>query len=160
MEEINLKEIAGYLPYEVGIEITNYKCDYVGIKDSTICGYYFLDGKFYFNYIGGSTGKSINDCKIKLRPLSDLTKEIQIDEYFTTFLGHLLRDCCNENIDDNRVSSEGNNYTITDREEGWFSLDFDKIDMLDYVVVKWLYKNHFDIHGLICKGIAIDINTL
>ena len=69
-----IKQIAPYLPYDLGIKILNYKSDYVGIEYSTIIGFYYVKNISHFAYFGGSTGKSIGECKFIMRPLSDLTK--------------------------------------------------------------------------------------
>jgi len=80
MEKLELKHVAPYLPYGLKCNILNYKCDYVGIEKSTIKGYYFIGETLHLTYNGGSTGKvNENEIEIYLRPLSDLTKEIEID---------------------------------------------------------------------------------
>ena len=69
-----IKEIAPYLPYNLGIKILNHKSDYIGIEYSTINGFYYVNDIPHFEYKGGGTGKSFDDCKFIMRPLSDLTK--------------------------------------------------------------------------------------
>lgn len=59
---------------------------------------------------------------------------------------------------------------LTKEEINMFSIDFKvmikskkKIDIKNYTTLneaEWLFENHFDIHGLIPAGLAIDINTL
>jgi hypothetical protein len=70
-----------------------------------------------------------------LRPLLDLEKEKQIAEYYMTYKNHLKRIFPSETIGLNIAT--------------WSSRS-----------VEWLLENHFDIHGLIDAGLAIDINTL
>jgi hypothetical protein len=38
--------------------------------------------------------------------------------------------------------------------------NIDLVERLSYDVIKLMFKNHFDVFGLIEKGLAIDINTL
>ena len=75
-----------------------------------------------------------------LRPLSDLTKEVLQE----------LRE--SENDDSLLWGVSG------------FSGDLTNCAIyqhnLTYSVLNWLYKNHFDIFGLIEEGLAIDINIL
>jgi len=97
--KLELKHVAPYLPYDLGIKILNYKCDYVGIKESIVNGYYFIGYSLYLTYKNGGTGKSINESKIILRPLSDLTKEIEHNgEKFVPLL--VLRDIEQGNWDE------------------------------------------------------------
>lgn len=70
--KLELKEILQHVINGVQIEILNYKSDYVGIQYAKANGYYYLGGKLHITYDGGSTGKSLDDCRLILRPLSDL----------------------------------------------------------------------------------------
>lgn len=133
MKKLELRHIVGYLPYELKIKILNHKCDFVGIEYSEVNGYYYIGDKLHLTYKSGSTGKYQKEYKPILRPLSDLTKEID---------GTIVYD---------QLSFRSR-------------LDF------QYTcpsILKWLYddiqillKYHFDVHGLIEKGLAIDINTI
>lgn len=76
MEKLELKHLAPYLPYKVGIEIFNYKRDYVGVRYSTINGFYMIKDEVHVNYVGGSTGKSFTEFKPILRPLSDIDDDL------------------------------------------------------------------------------------
>lgn len=136
--ELELKHIVGYLPYQ-----TNFICtrNRISILDT---------------YIGICAGKNIidigyvinNNLKPILRPLSDLTKEIEVNgekfvpikklgwEYYDGELGGMAY--C--------VYGESPRTTVN------------VIDYLDDL--EKLYEWHFDIHGLIEKGLAIDLNTL
>jgi len=74
--KLELKNITPYLPYELGIEILNYQCDYIGIKYSVITGCYHIGVMPHFNYEGGSTGKSFSEFKPLLLPISALTEQL------------------------------------------------------------------------------------
>ncbi len=80
-----------------------------------------------------------------LRHLSDLTKEIEVD-------GEKLTPC-NEIMGD-----MGKNYLIN-----LSTIDssmFNIFAFMEYEVYEFLVSLHFDIFGLIDKGLAVDINTL
>jgi hypothetical protein len=83
----------------------------------------------------------LEDIKIILRPLSDLTKEIEVNgERFvpikkckkTTILKHVSK----------------------------YPFDFKDLEFERYDVMLLLFQWHFDFQGLIEKGLAVDINTL
>lgn len=77
MEKLELKHISPYLPYGLSCEILNYKSDYVGEKYGVITGYYFLAGEPHYMFKNKDfAGKDSSLIKPILRPLFDLTKEI------------------------------------------------------------------------------------
>lgn len=89
---------------------------------------------------------SINDMmgmKMILRPLSDLNKKIQIAEFFCSFYDHLER--INPSTNETQLCA--------------LMLD-GSIEMQYYNDYQFLFKNHFDVFGLIDQGLAIDKNTL
>jgi len=129
-----LKHLAGYLPYGLKT-LTGWNNieEIIGFKDET----YFIKGGNVYAY------GDIQDCKPILRPLSDLTKDIEVDgDKFEPIVE--LKSQCGIIIArelDNLVKYK--NYG----------------DMPFWVIQK-LYEWHFDIHNLIENGLAIDINTL
>jgi hypothetical protein len=150
--KLELKHLAPYLPYGLKCEILDYKCDYVGEKYGTIKGYYYIgDGVYYtFKSDRDYAGKNTNNFKPILRPLSDLTKEI-IEKYATwgkVGVNHMDLEIEFEGYDDDcYMICRDKNGRMIDRAVN--SSDFD-----------FLYENHFDVFGLIDKGLAININTL
>ena len=82
----------------------------------------------------------LTNFKPILRPLSDLTKVIQHN-------GDEFIPCIEYNY-------------IKDELEELSSLDCSYIRYTRYNVVSILFELHFDVFGLIEKGLAIDINTL
>jgi hypothetical protein len=125
----------------VQIEILNYKSDYVGIRFAKANGYYFLNNKLHITYEGGSTGKSLEDCRLILKPLSDLTRE------------DLIEDLGTETSCLDWTTSEREHWIKFYSREHW-------INNLPYLIYSHLLKNHFDVFGLVEAGLAIDINTL
>ena len=78
-------------------------------------------------------------CKPLLRPLSDLNKEIECDGIIfnpiETYAGmSQLKECV--------------------------TLSTHELRYAHYSTVEFLFEHHFDVFGLIEKGLAIDINTI
>lgn len=159
MEKLELKHLAPYLPYDIKVRILNYKSDYVGKEFGTLSGYYYFNGEphYYVNKDKNQAGKDWTLIQPILRPLSDLTKEIEVGgEKF--------------------VPSD----KIMETHELWsstfaygFSIEQDSLGIIGFKTPEsWLplvnyipffdklYEWHFDVFGLIEKGLAIDINTL
>jgi len=129
MEKLELKHLAGYLPYELkGISIE----ENLGIE--TVKGF-----SIYGINKTVCLSTNIDDIDLELfnpilRPLSDLTKEIEVNgEKFVP--SDLL------NINQNFLNK-------------------DFVLACPFFVVQKLLEWYFDIYGLIEKNLAIDINTL
>jgi hypothetical protein len=145
MEKLQLKHLAGYLPYELKIQNGKEFDIVTGVSKENV------ESIFRGTYENTSM---IKDVKPILRPLSDLTKPITIDGI--TFVPDTW-------IDDNIKT----NVEIYKFLNGEISLDIETenynqtIDLMDgYLIMQKLLEWHFDIYGLIDKGLAIDINTL
>lgn len=142
--KLELKHLAPYLSY--GLEFICICPDSMEYEVSQVSNIHLGNEiievgatEFEFSDLGGEEIKPI------LRPLSDLTKEIEYngekifpvewleDKYFTTD----LHSQCNRIIEDER----------------W-------INHCDYLLIQYLLEWHFDVFGLIEKGLAIDKNTL
>ena len=130
MEKLELKHLAGYLPYGLKMLANN---DFVSpkIRELTIDGYQFI----------------VNTRKPILRPLSDLTKEIEHngEKFMPIRKFYDMR-----HVSESELDIWGKEL-INDIKKGKeFKLShFEK-----------LYEWHFDIHRLIEKELAVDINTL
>jgi hypothetical protein len=118
----------------VQIEILNYKSDYVGIRYAKANGYYFLNNKLHITYEGGSTGKSLEDCRLILRPLSDFYESV-------------------DGVSFSNMITHGYHNSF------WCENNFN-IKHLMYHDFQMLVSKHADLFGLIEAGLAIDINTL
>lgn len=164
MEKLELKHLAPYLPYGLKGILTNDKRgdfegeDYVSDieifnKGSiwTICGYAESDlciplGEGYFEgflWKNENTYTNFyNGIKPILHPLSDLTKEIEVNgERFVPIIKL-------KNFDENITFYNNDIYY---EKEDWSIYLFE--DIRDYLL-QW----HFDLFGLIEKGLAIDFN--
>ena len=93
----------------------------------------------YGRFIGNYADKMI------LRPLSDLKDELFIELNDKFFIGTII---INDEYSITHFMYELNN--------GIFRMQFWK----GVQIYNWLLSKHFDIFGLIEKGLAIDINTL
>ena len=157
-DKITIEDLAPYLPhglrgkanvtehYQEGFKIN---CNLIGIKKSIItlkC--YDLSG----NAWRGVEETTLRNFKPILRPLSDLTKEIEhegerfvpIDEFFVMFGG--------------AISLKSGHYNW--KKDFVDNLLYSPYTTYSYQVFYQLIKWNFDVFGLIEKGLAIDINTL
>ena len=138
--KLELKHLAGYLPYGLKLERINYKNErFKQLTAYDLCP----DGE-------------IENIKPILRPLSDLIKKIEVNgEKFVPI----------ERLDNNfRPNSKDLNICMFANE---LSIDIDTqdysqcIDLADgFRITQRLLEWHFDIYGLIENGLAIDINTI
>ena len=127
---ITLQEISSYLPYKLKCSyIDTFGYDQIGILTSVDTDY----------------GIGIDHCYDKdyipiLRPLSDFTKEIEIEGKMIQ-LRYWVKRKCNDEL---RIDPVVNIET-------WRNISF---------VNNLLLSLHFDIFGLIERGDAVDINAL
>lgn len=164
MNKIELKHIVNYLPYGLKYAIH-------GIKNTSISG-------IVTTSIVDDTIRRLNEIKdisLVLRPMSDLIKplpngEIPLNELAKIYENNEYGYPSTNNWDIKPItitgiyeaqkncmifSYFGEDNTITIEEHGKDGVISNPIMYFDY-----LFKNHFDIYGLIKKGFAIDINKL
>lgn len=137
METLTIKELAPYLPY--GLTVSNkINLSEYGICKNTIER---LDGFVLGNVLTDMDEFYIKYCILHLRPLSDLTKEITHNgETFVPI----------ENIAIYSPTNQGLPYLIEQIKTGF----------IEVIVFNKLISWHFDLFGLIDKGLAIDLNTI
>ena len=164
-EQEKIEIFANYLPYGVKVAVDTI---YVGFTTELVISNHTNSLK---------NGMNINqaieyDAKLILHPLSNLTKPSKVDGYNDSM--EFVPYCMIEDLGLAKsvslsfasvVFSFNLYYGISiserlscikyDLEE-----EIDKINKLPHSIIKLLYKWHFDIHGLISQGLAIDINTL
>ena len=125
-KEILLKDLCARLPYNVQGLINNWKCG----------SYISIRGTIYPHYIEDLQWEMIT-IKPYLRPLSSMTKE-ERDE---------LSDYVCERVMSGKDGMEFPPYPTDDR-----GVPFEWMEhWLD-----WLNSHHFDYHGLIGKGLALE----
>lgn len=152
MEKLEIKHLAPYLPY--GLKVLIYNEDLVkilGVDFSTnlhvVLGKKENDiGRFHY---------SLTDIKPILRLFSDLTKKIEIESKNFVPIEILKKEYFVKEIDFFDVFNRNEN------EIGIYmkSIDY-TIKPTPYLVYQKLFEWHFDVFGLIEKGLAVDINTI
>lgn len=130
-KEILLKDICARLPYSV-------KANYYGAEEERECidvieGVYPFDNEIAI----GQYGLKVEAIKPYLFPLSSMTDEQR--EYVGNRWG------VNEDFD----------FEI---DSNWGTFFVELGDTVDFI--NWCYENHFDIKGLISKGLVIDATEL
>jgi hypothetical protein len=133
--KLEIKHLAGYLPYGLKYQSEHIEgsrqYNMLGIN----CKYNRIDSDNDYGWI------YIKGIKPILRPLSDLTKEIEVNgEKF--------------------VPIEELDYKPTLRHVSNYPSDFLHLQYIPHHSVEKLYEWNFDIYGLIELGLAIDINKL
>ena len=135
-KELLLRDLCNRLPYNVMCQV-EFKED--GKYNSKVM---LLSGIFtdeaYFTTKGGSIYS--NEYKPYLFPLSSMTSE-QLFEV-------------QEIMGKNEIEIEDGFFNIIDSSRNTITY----LEIL--AVLEWFYKNHFDINGLIEKGLAIDATNL
>ena len=146
-EKLKLQQLVPYLPYGLQFECLDYKRDYVGEKYCTAIGFWMLNERPYIKFYVDTAPKSLENIKPILRPLSDLTKDINHNnETFTPYECNIFVELCAElKTVEYLCECTG---------------DISYSDKIPYRLFIWLFEHHFDVFGLIDSGLAIDINAL
>jgi hypothetical protein len=141
MNKLTIEHLAPYLPYGVYVyhEDQESKTDLViGVYNNTIDFETWSPVRPY-----------LDEYKLVLRPLSDLTREIEHDgEKFVPI----------EYLKEHAVCDAERDYL--DYAEKNITRNPEKTKFGPYRVIQKFFEWHFDVFGLIDKGLAIDINTL
>jgi hypothetical protein len=132
-QKLTLKELAPYLPYNVGgvytlskvISLSRGQKDEIRSKD--------LNADTLVFYL--------KNCKLILNPLSDLDKDSEL---------------CNDLYDSFGLKFDSDG----DLEFDYYSIGETDSPFTGYKCINRLLSEHYDVFGLIVKGLAIDINTL
>ena len=149
MQKLELKHLSAYLPYQL-------KCIYKGDKNVNILGLSYNEGEKLLIKIGTHEWTNLFNIKPIIRPLSDLTKDIEVNgEKFIPIEWFEIGD------DDNVAVDYGNgNVKLIGLLKDMSKYNFIDLAYINYGVVEKLLEWHFDIFGLIKQNLAIDINTL
>ena len=135
-----LKDLCARLLYSVKIEITYSKDSGSSLRARLCCeGINTLDTNILWLF-----QQSEVYIKPYLFPLSSMTEEQkkELDKKF------------------NVIDIYGNNILIHYHSQGYWDTDLE-VDFQDWLwLINWLNKNHFDYHGLIKKGLALDATGL
>jgi len=140
--KLELKHLVGYLPYGLtGIS----KEENLGIE--IVKGFSTYGKDNIINIITNVDDIDLIMFKPILRPLSDLTKKIEVNgEKFVPIdeIGKI-----------HTIYYDIQSNTLSDN-----SIDFYDVKWMPYNVIQKLYEWHFDIHNLIENNLAIDKNTI
>ena len=143
------QDLAMRLPYK-----TYFRVEYGTTNRPT--GDYILDAVYISGVIGGfnyDNNVMTDKFKLILRPLSDLTKEIEHKGEGFVPIEKIKESFIEGTEDALYLSLEAIEYFI---DKG----DFSRIEYLPFILIQKLIEWHFDITGLIDKGEAIDVNSL
>lgn len=145
--QLELKHLAAYLPYGLKlISESEHESSEPNIYDLNS-----IDVGVKMVNFGWGAAKELTEIKPILRPLSDLTKEIEVNGKKIITAHELVK------ISDGWISDDENF-------SQWIYNYFNDISKypkyIHDLLTECLLKNHFDIFNLIPNGLAIDINTL
>lgn len=139
-KDILLKDLCARLPYGVKVHFSGWDSEYLQQKEM-IDTLYSIDSDGYCNTDEYDSLLELGNIKPYLFPLSSMTEEQWMDTPYANL----------------------NKYTFDSFKCGCSTLAFETYEVnLSYVVefINWCYKNHFDIYGLIPKGLALDATGL
>lgn len=146
-DQLQLQEIAGYLPYSLRIE-TKYGID-------NLIGIMFSDDTDY-----NSTKKTTHNVN---HPLANT--DTHCLEFYE--IKPILRPCTESELSKtlciNDKKDKFIDYISTSIKDSQFNMRMlisGKSDSLEYWKIQRLLQWHFDIHNLIGRGLAININDL
>ena len=151
-DKLELKDLVGYLPYGLKCQLPKHQVRYgqqeiLELNGLSLNSDKTVNPEFLLTNDDLLFGTEIKWWKPILRPLSDLVKEIEVD-------GHRI------------VPAE----KIFPKEWSDFKRGGMRIDMMfpwnrlpkiwRYIDFVQLLELHFDVFGLIKRGLAVDINTI
>lgn len=185
MKTLELKHIVPYFPYGLKVTFEGDDCihEVVGLSIAS-------KGVELISPFGDYGRADIEDCKLILRPICDLTKEIEHNGVRITMMEEIAKierpnimNALNK-VKDITVFNRGMSFTsrkmgvayryedtvieithykdavfhkkVTHGNDSWVFSYFHNYPAIIDKLLEW----HFDIHGLIEKGLAININEL
>lgn len=151
--KLELKHLAAYLPYGLEIQVDTtfwhekreaFLAVLIGIFDFETLTVKYVD-EYDTTY-----SSNIGDFKPILRPISDLTKQIEVNEEKVIIARELVK------ISDGWISDDENF-------NQWVYNYFNDISIypkyIHDLITECLLKNHFDVFELIKDGLAVDVNS-
>ena len=159
-DKLELKHIAPYLPY--GLKVSNKFgiFEVLGLRNkSNSNNNVMLAFKLHGDVVWGYNYEN----KLLLRPMTDLTEPLEdgsvpllriSDMFHLTFYG---KGTCLDNksiIDDGFNDGIEHSYFFWDDKNKVFEFDHFE-NLLTLESLEYLFKNHFDVFGLIDKGLAL-----
>lgn len=132
MEKLELKHLSPYLPYGLKCQWFRTEDQKLVINELNITDYYWLIGRQQFKPI--------------LSPMSDCHKDINNDNF-------LCVDSCF--VSPIKLWNGKETFQIHPTEAEWIFVSDVYENFYEY-----LFANHFDVFGLIEKGLAVDIKSV
>ena len=135
MEKLTIEHLSPYLPYGLKIYVPDYKYEreIYQLSENALITKYF-GKKIYFE-----------DIKPILRPIQG------VEQYFENLYGCVEHQDVNDYFDVDFLKSH-DNIEIDE-------IQFLKVEELPFGTLKVLLKHHFDVFGLIEKGLAIPVTN-
>jgi len=149
MKKLELKHLAPYLAYGVKCLTNLHKGNSKNWGELLVYGLTSEHALFYPEH-DEECAELFEDIKPILRPLSDLTKEIEVNGEKFIPINEINR------ITDAQFTKRVNNFFLV--VDGLSAIRLSKGKYYDGI--QKLFEWHFDVFGLIKAGLAIDINTL
>jgi len=155
--KLTLQVLSAYLPYNIQAHILDWKSDYVGNEFDRIIGVrqWHKDGVTWCAETDGGAKPAFDRIKLLLRPLSDLTTEIEHNgERFVPIEWFEIGD------DENKSPEyDCGNIKLIDLLESMAKHNFCQSDFLPHGVVQKLLEWNFDIFGLLDSGDALPLTA-
>lgn len=153
-DKLESKHIAGYLPYGLKIWVKDYLTGRLYYPELTTIPLTVTADKIGLDFFLETERKNVKPI---FRPLSDIPLKVIKDNM--TF-NDLI--CFKDESYSLELNMLGNEILMCQNAYDSWEVDIrvDTIAELPFWIVNILIENHFDIYGLIEKGLAIDINTL
>lgn len=150
--KLELKHWAAYLPYNVKVQ---------SITTGTIFTLKGLNDRKHLTSWGDFCYASFDSAKLILHPLSDLTKEIEVNGKKFIPIDNLKQEFLIDYFVFGKHEIGWTGY-IDPKGNAHFPIYMGNeiLDECSYLFYQKLCEWHFDIFGLIDAGLAIDINTL
>tara|TARA_R110000796_G_scaffold97429_2_gene204439 strand:- start:16650 stop:17108 length:459 start_codon:yes stop_codon:yes gene_type:complete len=149
--KLELKHLAPYLPY--GLKISN---DNISTKSKDILLKALTKEKehhYYATLVCNGDLKCCNSCNSETEKTREIYAQIWTIKPILRPLSDLLKNEF-ENVYKNQIDYESIEHLSELDCESFLTCNF------SYEFWQSLFKNHFDVFGLIEKGLAIDINTI
>ena len=150
--KLELKHLAPYLPYGLKtLNGWNNIEEIIGLKDET----YFIKGGNVYAY------GDIQDCNPILRPLSDLSK---LGDELILINEHTINSLIEEKFNEEYGMFSHYKGILDLTKDGDSNQRYDSNKTINFEIFEFvrseLLRGHFDIFGLIEKGLAIDVNEI
>jgi hypothetical protein len=176
MEKLKIEYLAPYLPFKLMFQLFKHQLTY-GKTDILPMNGLSLDCKGEVNIellLPNDDiifSNQIRPVKPLLRPLSDLTKEIEINgEKFVPLIKMVAKCHCWMDYYEQGLGKCGEDITSTSSKKIYnvgygtmkihWKVDLSYLPSLRFDYMQELFKWHFDLFGLIEKGLAIDYNDI